>query len=386
MERGPCASAALFVLGFLPLAALARAAPREPAAPADARPFHLSYDASAPSCPDAPAFRAAIRARTDRARLAGEREKATTFAVRITAGPDERVVGELTIHEPDGAPRVRTMESETCGDVARAIALVVALVLDPDADTSADPPLPVPEGPDGPDAPRPPPASPPPTANPSSAATGPPPSPAPATVRVGVGGAIGVLGGVGPSVAPLAGAFVEAERAGAGPSWFRPTARLAVDLATVAGDHGVGSQRYLWLAATARVCPVQLPVGTSVRGRPLRRDASGQASGDDVGFAECPDLREALARADRHRLPRLARDGTGDARAAGRDRRPARPDALLPRPGRHAVSRPGSDGHGRGQRYRSLSSRPRHYFEAIWPRAGIGSLRCRRHAPTWRNR
>ena len=265
MERGPCASAALFVLGFLPLAALARAAPREPAAPAGARPFHLSYDASAPSGPDAPAFRAAIRARTDRARLAGEREKATTFAVRITAGPDERVVGELTIHEPDGAPRVRTMESETCGDVARAIALVVALVLDPDADTSADPPLPVPDGPDGRDAPRPPPASPPPTANPSSAATGPPPSPAPATVRVGVGGAIGVLGGVGPSVAPLAGAFVEAERAGAGPSWFRPTARLAVDLATVAGDHGVGSQRYLWLAATARVCPVQLPVGTSVR-------------------------------------------------------------------------------------------------------------------------
>ncbi|MBX3220322.1 MAG: hypothetical protein KF795_07355 [Labilithrix sp.] len=255
------------------LTAASRPARAEPVGEPESPRFRLFYEAASDACPNAPAFLAAIRARTERPRLAAPGELATTFSVTIVedraAG---HVVGRLEIREPDGARQERAVESQTCPDVAKALALVVALYLDPDAVAG---PEPVAEEPATPPRPRP--SAP----SPISRASEPPPvGPPPFTFGVGAGG--GVLGGVGPAVAPRAGVFAAMDVAFSAREWARASVRLSVDAATTNASVGAGSQRYALVAGGLRVCPVRLPLAPVVHLAPcagmqvgLHRGTSG---------------------------------------------------------------------------------------------------------------
>jgi hypothetical protein len=217
--------------------------------------FHLAYQTKLESCPNAPAFLGAIRARTERPRLAGPGEEAVTFAVTISGEAAGPVIGRLEIREIEGSRQQRTVEGPSCAEVAKALALIVALYLDPDAATGPEPER-VPEpGPAPPSAPR--------------KQSSPPLPPTESAIRVGGGGALGALGGVGPSIAPFLTAFVEATYRGPGPlSWLRPSARLGIELATTAAEVGPGSERYFLAAGVARLCPVRVPLPERFRVAP----------------------------------------------------------------------------------------------------------------------
>ncbi|MDF2692470.1 MAG: Autotransporter [Labilithrix sp.] len=254
------ARAAFVAVGLTTLACITsvtrvvRAAPSETG---ESPQFRLAYQSTLESCPNAPAFLGAIRARTERPRLAGPNEEAVTFGVTMSGEASGGVIGRLEIREIDGSRQERMVEGRSCAEVARALALVVALYLDPDAATGPEPervPEPGPAAPSAPVAPR--------KEAPSLPATE-------SAIRVAGGGALGGLGGVGPSIAPFLTAFLEATYRGRGPqSWLRPSARLGIELATTAAEVGPGSQRYLLAAGVARLCPVRVPLPERFRAAP----------------------------------------------------------------------------------------------------------------------
>lgn len=240
---------------FAIVVAASRPARAEPPGEPDSPRFRLLYEAASDACPNAPAFLAAVRARTERPRLAAPGESAPVFAVTIQDEPPRgRVVGRLEIREEDGARQERVVESETCSDVAKALALVVALYLDPDATIEREP---APEEPlVSPPAPA--------TKRRVEASLPPPPPPPRRPIVLGAGVAAGVLGGVGPSVAPRAGAFVAME-IDAGPrAWSRGSLRLSADASASDADVGAGSQSYRLIAGALRVCPARLPLASRV--------------------------------------------------------------------------------------------------------------------------
>jgi hypothetical protein len=240
------ATRARAILLALALSLSARGAHAQPAEATDSPRFHLVYEASAESCPNAPAFLGAIRARTERPRLAAPGESAALLQVTITRTAASPVTGRLEIREPDGTRQERAIESDTCAEVAKALALIAALYLDPDAALVPEPP--------SLSASPPPPRSRPPEPPPPTAAreTG-----RHATFGIGVGA--GVLGGVGPSIAPVAGVFGDVTLAGRRPSWLRPSIRAGAVFATSTGEV-VGAQRYFLIAGAVRVCPIELPL------------------------------------------------------------------------------------------------------------------------------
>jgi hypothetical protein len=220
-------------------------APRAARAESGESPFHLDYVAAPEGCPGASDFVSAVRARTERTRLAQAGESAVTVAIRIEGSPGAAVRGRLDIREPDGTRQERVVESATCAEVANALALVVALYLDPDATASpaAAPATPRPTEP-----------------RPVAAAEQRRVEEAPRAppVRFGGGAGLGLLGGVGPSVAPLARAFGEAALV---PSpRGRSTLRVSIDGATTEDDAAAGSQRYSVLAGAVRLCPFDVRV------------------------------------------------------------------------------------------------------------------------------
>lgn len=246
IRRASCAVTTL-------LAGLARA--EEPPADGhgvDVPSFRLVYTAPA-GCPDRDAFVSGIRARTSRPRLvADEDTSATALRVVIETAP-EGASGRLELRESDGTEETRSVASRTCAEVSNALALVAAVMLDPDAEVNGGPPstssTPAESPPPVPALPAPP---------------RPPPSPTPSRVapppvepwRFAAGAEIGMLGGIGPAVAPMGGAFGDVEhRWGSG---LVSTVRLAVEVAATSSDLRTGSQTYEWLGATLRLCPAYL--------------------------------------------------------------------------------------------------------------------------------
>lgn len=117
-----------------------------------AEPVHLSYDAF-DGCPSSAEFFELVRARTPRAELAPADRRATRYEIALSPQGDA-VSGRLVVIEPDGPQRSREVSGESCGDVASALALVVALAIDPDATSApAPPPAPPPTTPPAPPAP-----------------------------------------------------------------------------------------------------------------------------------------------------------------------------------------------------------------------------------------
>ncbi len=125
----------------------------------------LVYESS-DACPDREGFEALVRARTERALFVGPYSSARTFEVHLTGGPSPR--GQLTVRRDGIDEGAREVRADTCSDVAEALALVVALAIDPNSRVGAPPPT------------GPPPASP--TTSPPAAAAPPvqgaPPPPA----------------------------------------------------------------------------------------------------------------------------------------------------------------------------------------------------------------
>ena len=72
------------------------------------------------------------------------------MTARIDAGPKGTVVAELTVVEPDGRRFARRLEAPSCAAATDALALVVAITLDPSAATAGATPSPDAKA-DGPD-------------------------------------------------------------------------------------------------------------------------------------------------------------------------------------------------------------------------------------------
>lgn len=217
--------------------------------------FELAYETraaeAAEPCPDRGAFVAAVQARTSRA-SEGPGEFRLRVKIDAEAGGAK---GALEIRDPDGAEQRRDVAGRTCAEVVKGLALVTALVLDPDADEApitpiAPPPAPVPPAPPTAVNGIPPTAVPP----PARPETPPPSKDERARWRAFAGGTIGATGGIGPGVAPVVGLFASAALDTT--SLVAPSLRIGLDFAGISEDLVRGSQSYLWVAGEARACPV----------------------------------------------------------------------------------------------------------------------------------
>lgn len=104
----------------------------EGVARADIEPIRIEYKAPT-GCPSASQFQRQVFARTTAARLAGPNETARAFSVELER-KGARVVGSLTVYEPDGVSNARTFAGSQCRQVALVLALATALAIDPRAE------------------------------------------------------------------------------------------------------------------------------------------------------------------------------------------------------------------------------------------------------------
>jgi hypothetical protein len=94
-------------------------------------PFRILYQAE-PECPTESAFVDLVLARTSLARLAQGEGKGRTFVVALRAEGKE-VVGTFTVQDESGGTDTRALRAANCAQAARALSLVVAITIDPNA-------------------------------------------------------------------------------------------------------------------------------------------------------------------------------------------------------------------------------------------------------------
>jgi hypothetical protein len=104
-------------------------------ATARVEPIRIAYHAPA-RCPDEGRFLGEVFARTALARSAVEGEAAREFAVDITDGAGGSLSGSLEIHSADGSASRRGMVATRCDELVSALALMVALAVDPEGASS----------------------------------------------------------------------------------------------------------------------------------------------------------------------------------------------------------------------------------------------------------
>lgn len=107
---------------------------------AQAGAYQIQYDAPG-NCPADAAFRAEIRARTPRLDQPPPDGGRHTYAAKLRED-GSRFVGELTITDPDGTSGVRQVVGDRCDDAASALALIIAIGIDPNASTAPAPAAP----------------------------------------------------------------------------------------------------------------------------------------------------------------------------------------------------------------------------------------------------
>jgi hypothetical protein len=266
------------------------------AAPASAQPdeepVHLEYHAPS-ACDDDAQFFARARSRAPRMRVARPEERARVFVVEIEQRAG-RMHGRLTVRNREGRQTVREIEAKDCNEAVDALALVVALVINPRAGAQGAPTGAPSESEPSPAAPASPPSAPHssvPTAPASSAPnapaapkTSPDPSrpagpssalvaPAAATdagsegvtsarleplwgFRAGAG-AWGV-GAIAPE--PLLGARITAELLDLRSNVMAPSFRLSAGYATHAGFVvDGGTAHFSYGGANIQICPLRIP-------------------------------------------------------------------------------------------------------------------------------
>jgi hypothetical protein len=92
--------------------------------------IHLDYHSSE-GCPDETSFVARIRGRTTAVRFVERGEAARTFAVTLESGSPAS--GSVAVTEGERGEGARRLEADSCEHLADALALIVALALDPHA-------------------------------------------------------------------------------------------------------------------------------------------------------------------------------------------------------------------------------------------------------------
>ena len=106
-------------------------------ASAGVEPIALRYETTA-ACPTESAFIAWVRSHTKRwTRVPDETPGVRTIRVNVSAGNAE-ATGLLTVTSVDGAVTERKIEGPTCAEVSEAVAVMVAVAIDPRADTAGD--------------------------------------------------------------------------------------------------------------------------------------------------------------------------------------------------------------------------------------------------------
>lgn len=289
MRRGSSEIAvALLAAGLV----VADAASADPIAP-----FDVDYEAP-PSCPSRELFVRQIRARTDKAVEATADDPAVRrFEIRLDVPEAGRALGRMRTVDPSGTVSDREVPGETCQEVVAALALIAAIVIDPDASPA---PLPVeltqPEPPPEPAPALPPPSPPPPTpaAPPTITPARPsPPAARPPSVagRAEWEGFLGARAGleVGPSPELLLGGALLGGLSRSGRSAWEPAFDLGLHAASgPAAQADLGEADFSWFAARLRGCPVRVPVTSPVHLRPCAWFTAGavSASGSDVPLAK----------------------------------------------------------------------------------------------------
>ena len=237
----------VFVLGAGVLAGALGSGAAALAEPDREEPIRLTYQATS-RCPDEADFVARIRARTTGARLAWPGEDARTFDVTMDAGPP--ATGSVTVVKADRSAGARRVQADTCADVADALALVIALSIDPGATPA--------------------PAAPPPAAAALPGAIEPPPSlpvhaadevqethsPAGSRGDVFAGADLAVTFGAAPSALVGGSPYVGWRANAAGV--VDPSVRLAlVRGASDTHPAPTGSADFIWTAARLDACPAE---------------------------------------------------------------------------------------------------------------------------------
>lgn len=227
---------------------------------AGAEPESVGIDYVAPpDCPDSTEFMRSLRERTTRFREAGPNEPVRQFLVSITAdGPS--FVGRFEIRGPDGSVAAREVDASDCAEVSGAVALMVALAIDPSALTMS-PKSEVPSSVEG---------------EPTPAVESRPRRESPAPVAVVVrpprsvhdgleawGWSLGSIGHMAFLLSPSFGyggaLFVDTEAPES--SALGPAARVGILLNQSDVNSSTGADaRFLWTLAVVEGCPVRIAV------------------------------------------------------------------------------------------------------------------------------
>jgi hypothetical protein len=98
---------------------------------ADIEPVHVRYSAPA-GCSSREAFVRELARRTSRVRVEETQSAGATFVVEL-ADRSDGVLGQLRWLEPDGAETARSVSGTTCEEVVSALALIAAVLVDPES-------------------------------------------------------------------------------------------------------------------------------------------------------------------------------------------------------------------------------------------------------------
>jgi hypothetical protein len=215
---------------------------------AEPEPIRLIYTTS-DGCPSREAFLGRLRARTTRFREAIEGEPARDFTIELAFGADASR-GKLTVRARDGSSATRVLKAPSCEQVGAAVALVIAIAIDPQALVEVAPPKSEPEPPP---VPPPVPSPPPDTARPPDVRSAEPM----VRTRVALGLRWDEVSGVTPILRPVLRPFFEiiGDRQGV----FVPGLRVSF-----AWTHNArvgtayGEAEFSWYVGRVEACPFRL--------------------------------------------------------------------------------------------------------------------------------
>lgn len=226
-------------------AALVVATGREGTADAQQPSLRVDYQAPA-GCPDADSFTAEVRARAPGpSTLAGRTIELKIGSPASGASDAAKFEGRVVIADAMGVTSSRAVRGDTCAEVVRALALAVAMTVDPAEEAPAVPPVSI-------DAPA-----------PTSAVAAPIDRDAPRTddresVHVTAGLRAGVETAIGPLLAPALGIYGELETRHA-------SLRLgAVRAVSPLVERAAGSARFARTTVAVDGCPLRWHPAASV--------------------------------------------------------------------------------------------------------------------------
>ncbi len=226
--------------------------------------MHLTY-AAAPDCPSEQAFVAEVRERTSLFEPVEGSEAERTFAVELAPTQMDTVVGRFTAAIASEKPAAREVEGATCPEVARALAFIVAMSVDPEAA-----------------APQ--------TSQAPAATHEAPPHPVErrGALQLAAGAGGSAVGGVAPEILPVLGVFLEArlERE----SVLSPSLRLGAHRGSSAHVEvgSAGSAAFTWTTGNLELCPARWALGAFAL-LPCARGDLGALQGEGASIAQPHD-------------------------------------------------------------------------------------------------